>query len=212
MDTQLQELIDAIKAEGVQTAEKQAEQIIAAAEEKAKNITSEAEAKKRALIEEAESARTKLEQSGRATLVQAGRDLILSVQAKLTEMFRSVVAEATGEAISADILENTITSLVAAWSQGREEPLHVLLNQQDLDRLETRLRNRLADHLASGAEIRPSDTIKSGFRVSSSDGSLYYDFTVETIAEALSAYVGPRLSGVLKDAAESAASQGSSGQ
>ena len=38
MDAQLQELLETIKTEGVQTAEKQAEQILASAEEKAREI------------------------------------------------------------------------------------------------------------------------------------------------------------------------------
>ena len=201
MDVQLQELIDTIKTEGVQTAEKQAEQIVASAEEKAREITGEAEKRAGELIEEARAEQAKLEQSGRETLKQAGRDLILSVQAQFAAMFKSVVNAAAGEAISADILENTIVTVVNAWSQGKTDPLDVILSEGDLKQLEQRLRNRLAEQISAGSEIKPSDAVKSGFRVSTKDGALYYDFTVESLAEALSAYVGPRLTAVLKEAA-----------
>ncbi|MEE8440414.1 MAG: V-type ATP synthase subunit E [Spirochaetia bacterium] len=208
MDAQLQELIDVIKTEGVQTAEKQAEQIIASAEEKAGRITGEAEERAGALVEEARAEQVKLDQSGRETLKQAGRDLILSVQAKLGAMFKAVVNSAAGEAISADILENTIVTVVNAWSQGKTDSLDVIVSEADLNRLEQRLRGRLAERISAGTEIKPNNAVKTGFRVSTKDGALYYDFTVESLADALSSYVGPRLTAVLKEAAGSAAGAG----
>ena len=118
MDAQLQELIETIKTEGVQTAEKQADQIVASAEEKALQIIADAEKRARGLIEDARAEQAKLDQSGRESLKQAGRDLILGVQAKLTAMFKAVVNAAAGEAIAADILENTMVTVVNASSRG----------------------------------------------------------------------------------------------
>lgn len=204
MDTQLQELIEAIKTEGVQTAEKQAEQIVSSAEEKSRSIVADAEKRAREIIEEARAEQARLDQSGREALSQAARDLILGVQAKLRAMFEAVTQAATGEAISADILENAIVSVVTAWSQGRNQALDVLLNENDLKKLEQRLRGRLSEQLASGAEIRATDAVTTGFRIASREDGMYYDFTVETIAEALSAYVGPRLKEVLKKSAAEA--------
>ncbi len=211
MDAQLQELLETIKTEGVQTAEKQAEQILASAEEKAREITGDAEKRARELVEEARAEQAKLDQSGRETLKQAGRDLILGVQAQLAAMFKTVVGSAAVEAISADILENTIVTVVNAWSQGKTDTLDVILSEADLKRLEQRLRSRLADRISAGTEIRANNAVKTGFRVSTKDGSLYYDFTARSIADALSAYVGPRLVAILKDAAGGAVSAGSDG-
>jgi V/A-type H+/Na+-transporting ATPase subunit E len=205
MDAQLQELIETIKTEGVQTAEKQAEQIVASAEEKAQKIVDDAEKRAKQMIEGARAEQAKLDQSGRETLKQAGRDLILGVQTQLVAMFKAVVSAATGEAISADILENTIVTVVNAWSEGRNEALDVILAENDLGRLEQRLRSRLSERISAGTEIKPNKAVKTGFRVSTKDGALYYDFTVESIAEALSAYVGPRLTAVLRDAGSSSA-------
>jgi V/A-type H+-transporting ATPase subunit E len=211
MDTQLQELIETIKAEGVQTAEKQAEQIVASAEEKARQITGDAEKRAKQMLEGTRTEQAKLDQSGRETLKQAGRDLILGVQTRLVAMFTAVVNAAVGEAISADILENAIVAVVNAWSQGRDEALDVILAEADLSRLEQRLRSRLAERISAGTDIKPNNAVKTGFRVSTKDGALYYDFTVDSIADALSAYVGPRLTAVLKDAADVSGSSGSTG-
>ena len=204
MDSQLQELIEAIKTEGVQNAERQAEQIIAVAEEKAEQITAEARTRADEMVENARAEQARMEQSGREKLKQAARDLILSARSQLAEMFKRVVNMASSEALSAEILEEAIVTVIKAWGEGASEPVDVLLNPRDLERLEQRLRARLADHVTGGAEIRPSSSVTSGFRVSSKDGSLYYDFTVESISDALCAYVGPRLASALKEAAADA--------
>lgn len=201
MDAQLQELIETIKSEGVQTAEKQAEQIVASAEEKAAEIVQSAEKRAADLIASAHTEQEKLDHAGREALQQAGRDLILSVQNRLGEMFSAIVETATSEAISADVLENAIATVVSAWSEGKTGPVDVLIGASDLERVEKRLRSRLAEKLKGGTEIKIADTVKSGFRVGTKDGALYYDFTAESIAEALYAYVGPRLRDVLRDAA-----------
>jgi V/A-type H+-transporting ATPase subunit E len=204
MDSQLKELIEAIKTEGVQNAEKQAEQIIASAEERAEQIVQDARKRAEEIVETARKEQAKLDQSGQEKLRQAARDLMISVQAQLVATFKRVVDTAAKESVSADILENAIVTVVDAWSKGESPPVDVLLNPHDLERLETRLRSRLAEHISSGAEIRPNNAVSSGFRVSTRDGSAYYDFTVESIAEALSAYVGPRLTRALKEAAADA--------
>ncbi len=207
MDSQLQELIEAIKTEGVQTAEKQAEQIVASAEERSEQIVQDARKRADEIVESARREQEKLDQAGREKLKQAARDLMISARSQLVATFKRVVEMASKEAVSADILENAIVTVVSAWSKGQSEPVDVLLNSQDLERLEQRLRSRLADYIASGAEIRPSSAVSSGFRVSTKDGSAYYDFTIESIAEALSAYVGPRLLTALKEAASDAVSR-----
>jgi V/A-type H+-transporting ATPase subunit E len=202
MDTQLKELIETIKAEGVQSAEKQAEQIVAAAEEKAQEITANARQQAAGIVEEAKSDRARQEAAGKEAVKQAARDLVLTVQAQLNAIFRDVVEQAVASATNEDVLEHAITSVVGAWSEGREGRIDVLLSESDLQKLESTLRTKLADQLASGTEIKASPSVKGGFRVATQDGGVYYDFTTDAIAEALSAYVTPRLADTIREAAQ----------
>jgi V/A-type H+/Na+-transporting ATPase subunit E len=204
MDTQLQELIETIKAEGVQTAEKQAQQIVAAAEEKAQEITASARKQAALIVEEAKTDRTRQEAAGKEAVRQAARDLVLTVQAQLTAIFHEVVEAATGETLAGDALASAVVTVVGAWAEGKDEGIDVLLSQGDLAKLESDLRNRLAAKLASGAEIKGSPAVKGGFRISTRDGGVYYDFTSDAIAEALSAYLTPRLAETIREAAKGA--------
>jgi len=204
MDTQLQELIETIKAEGVQSAEKQAEQIVAAAEEKAQEITANAERHAASIVEEAKADRSRQEAAGKEAVRQAARDLVLSVQAQLSAIFRAVVEGATGETFDAGVLESAVVTVVQAWAEGRDQSLDVLLSEGDLKKVESSLRNRLAEQLASGTEIKASPGVSSGFRIASRDGGVYYDFTADAVAEALAAYVTPRLAATIREAAAGA--------
>jgi len=198
------ELIETIKAEGVRNADQQAEQIIAAAEEKAQEITADARKKAASIVEEARTDRARQEAAGREAVKQAARDVVLSVQAQLTAIFREVVERATGEAMDGAVLEQAVLKVVGAWAEGKEEAVDVLLSEGDLKRLEDSLRSRLAERLAAGSEIKGSHAVKGGFRIATRDGGVYYDFTVDAIADALSAYLAPNLATTVREAAQGA--------
>ena len=205
MDTQLKELLDTIKAEGVESAEQQATQIVAEAEEKAQQITADARSRAAEIVEEAKRDRTRQEAAGKEAVGQAARDLVLNVQAQLTAIFRKVVEQALDEAFDAGVLERAVEVVVNAWATGKDETVDVLLSAGDLEKLEGSLRKRLADRVASGTEIRAAQGVQAGFRVATRDGGVYYDFTAEAIAEGLCAYVTPRLAETVKEAAASVA-------
>jgi V/A-type H+-transporting ATPase subunit E len=204
MDSQLNELIETIKRDGVQTAEKQAEQIVEAAKEAAEKITSEAEQDARGIVARAKTERDKITTAGEETLKQSARDLVLSVQGRLTEMFKTVIKDSVQTALDSDVLEKSILAVVEAWAKESDAALSVLLSETDLSRLEAVLRDRLREYLGKGVEIRSSASVKSGFRVGMKDGTVYYDFTAEAIAEALSVYAGPRLGSLLRESVRGA--------
>ncbi len=204
MDTQVKELIETIKADGVQAAEKQAEQIIAAAEEKAQHIVNQAQTQAENIRSEAESDRRRQEAAGMEALRQSGRDLILGVQSQLTAMFKTVIASGTRDALSGSSLQKAIETVVNAWATDDESDISVLLSEQDSQSLESELRAKLGAKLAEGAEVLPSSAVKNGFRVSAKGGEVYYDFSADAIAQALSTYLAPRLAEVVREAAKGA--------
>lgn len=204
MDSQLKELIETIKSEGVESAEKQASQIVEQAEERAKQIVSDAENRADEIVRNAEQEAARREQSEKAVVEQAGRDLLLTLEKQVTEMFRSVVTSSTAEAYSQQVLEEAIVKLVSAWAEQQTNDITILLSENDYKQLEQSLRKRLADSLKQGADIKPSSHVHTGFRITEQGGSVYYDFSAQGIAEALSGFLNPRLSEVIKSAAEKA--------
>ena len=204
MDAQLNEIIETIKSEGVESAERQAAEIKKKAEEDADKTIKDAEKRAREIVDEARAEAQKLEASGKQALTQAGRDLILNLQNRITTLFDAVVEKATGEAYSADVVSEAVVALIKAWPEQQTSELNVLLPQSQRDKVESQLRSKLADEIKAGLEIKPVQGIDAGFRISVKDGSVYYDFSSEGIADVLSAYLNPRLQEAVKQAAEQA--------
>lgn len=201
MDVQLKELIERIKSEGIESAEQEADRIVQGAQERAQKIVSDAEAEADSIRKKAEEDAARREETGRASLKQAGRDLILSVEKRLQDLFDSIVYKETSDALSGEVLENAITQVVQNW-KGDVSDISVLVAEKDLEKVEKGVRKNLSDEFAQGLELKPLPKAEAGFRISQKDGSSYYNFTGEGIAELLSQFLNPRLAEVLKEAAE----------
>ncbi|TVR90141.1 MAG: V-type ATP synthase subunit E [Spirochaetaceae bacterium] len=203
MDVQLKEIIEKIKSEGVQNAEARASEIIAEAESKAQEITAAAEKNAAAMKQKAEQEAAKREESGKSALSQAGRDLLIKVEAQLQAQFESIINSSVDAAFTSSTLETAVVEVVKSWSAGKSADLNVLLPEKEYTKIEQGLRSKLAAELKSGLEIKPFRDLESGFRVSEKDGAAYYDFSAAGIAEVLVRFLNPRLAELLKNAAES---------
>ncbi len=200
MDVQLKELIEKIKNEGVRNAEEQSEEIISNAEKRADEIVKKAQEDAQRIIESAEKEAEKIKTTGKEALKQAGRDMLLGLKEKIERVFRSVVVEESGKALRGKNLETAITKVVGSMKPDEIQDMNVLLDKTDLDEIEKGLRAALSDKLKSGLELKPVETSMSGFHITEKDGSAYFNYTDEGIAEVLCEYLNPRLSDILKEA------------
>ena len=78
----------------------------------------------------------------------------------------------------------------------------VLLSEQDAAKLESSLTETLRAELSKGLVIRADHNLNAGFRIASKDGSAYYDFSADSVADLFSAYLNPRVAEILKSAAK----------
>ena len=202
METQLQDIIDKIHDEGVKGAEERARQIVESAEKQARETVDKAKTEAQSIVKQAEQEAQKHRAAGDAALKQSSRDLLLAVRTRLTELFDSVQREQVGEALSADRMGSIIAELVQSWSSSSDDRFEVLVSEKDRDAVEASMRSALSDKLKNGVDLRPVRGVNAGFRVGTKDGAAYYDFTDETLAELLAAYLNPRLAEIMKNAAQ----------
>ena len=198
MDAQLQEIIETIKNEGVKNAEARQQEIIENANAKAQSIIEDAKKEAESIVSNAKQEAQKHEASGKAALQQAGRDLILTVRSEIEKLFDKVINEATGEALTGEKLADAIVAALSNWDESKVGDLQLLLPEDKQKEVEEGLKSRLADAMKKGLEIKPVSNVQAGFRISTKDGSAYYDFSDEGIAEMLSAFVSPRLAELLQ--------------
>jgi V/A-type H+-transporting ATPase subunit E len=202
MDVQLQELIDKIKTEGIKSAEQESARVLREAEHKANDIIAKAHDEASAIVAKANEEVKRFEQTAKDAVAQAGRNTILSLRARITELFDALIAEQTREAFTPKVLEEAIVSLIKAWSKEQVTNLQILLSASDLKKLEKQLKSRLAAELKKGVELKPFPEIKAGFRIAMEDGSAYYNFTDQGIAEILAEYLNPKIAEIVEEATQ----------
>lgn len=199
MDNELTGLLEQIRREGIEKAKSEAANIVAQAEQRAASLVKDAEEQATRALQQAKIEIQRLEQSSRAALVQAGRDLLLSLQKKLTDMTNALLQTAVQDTLGPELVERLVLEAVKNW---KPESVRVELSPQDASRLADALRQKLRDHVAAGVEVVPSAQIQKGFRLGTQDGNLFYDFTPATLAGVLAELVQPGLADILKKAAE----------
>ena len=205
MDVQLQELIDKIKKDGVASAEESAASIIAEAEKKAASIISDAKEQAAAIEKDAKAETARLQKAGEDALKQASRNLLISFRDGINAQLRAIIEDETVKAYSKDLLSKLVPETVKAWSTKSDAgELSVLLSKADLDALEGGLKGALKDQIAKGLEIKADKTLESGFRVGLKDGSAYYDYSAESVAQLFAAYLNPKIGNIMKEAVKEA--------
>ncbi len=202
MDVQLQELIDKIKRDGVATAESEAQDIISDAEKKAASIIKEAEEKADSIIKNAKAETERMEKASEDAITQAGRNLIISFRDGINKELSALVMAETENAFDKDVLKKLVPETVKAWAADVEaKDLTVLLSAKDLKALETGFKTALKTQISKGLEIKADASLSSGFRIGAKDGSAFYDFSAEEVANLFSAYLNPKTTELMKRAA-----------
>ena len=202
MDVQLQELIEKIKSEGIKSAERESARVLKEAQHKANDIIAVAHNEASGIIAKAKDEVQRFEHTAKDAVAQAGRNTILSLRTRITELFDALIAEQTKEAYTTQVLEEAIVSLIKSWGKEQIPNLQVLLSSSDLKKVEKQLKSRLAAEFKQGLELKPFPEIQAGFRISMKDGSAYYNFTDQGIAEILAEYLNPKIAEIVQEAAK----------
>jgi V/A-type H+-transporting ATPase subunit E len=202
MEIQLQELIDKIKKDGIESASEEASRITAQAESDARRIVEAAQKEAADLVARGKADAERSEKAGVAALEQASRNLVLAFKGEIEALLARIVAAGVGASYGEDALKAIIPELVKQWAATGADSLDLILGEEQLGKLRSYFNAALAAELSKGVELKSDRNLGAGFRIASKDGSAYYDFSAESVAELLSAYLNPRLSGILKASAK----------
>jgi V/A-type H+-transporting ATPase subunit E len=200
MDIQLQELIDKIKKEGVDAASGEAARVKSDAESEAKRIVESAKKEADAIIAKAKADAERFEKAGNAALGQSSRNLTLAFKSEIQALLDRIVKKEVADAYNEDTLKAVLPEILKVWASKGEDEANVLLSEKDLKKVKAYFDEKLSGALKKGVELKADRNLASGFCIANKDGSAYYDFSAESAAEMLSAYLNPRLSEILKTA------------
>jgi len=198
VDVQVQELINKIKKDGVEAATEDATKIRNAAEAEAKQIVEAARKEATKIMEKAKQDADRSEKAGVAALEQASRNLLLVFRGEVQALLDKIVLKQLNESYNDDVLKKALPEMLSAWNPKTTGSLEVLLSEASLGKLKTFFEGKLAKEIKKGLELRSDAGLSGGFRVANKDGSAYYDFSADSVAEMLCAYLNPRLAEILR--------------
>jgi V/A-type H+/Na+-transporting ATPase subunit E len=198
MDIQVQELIDKIKKDGVGTASEEAARIKREAEAEAQQIIEAAQKEAAGIIEKGKQDAQRSEKAGIAALEQASRNLVLAFKGEIQALLDNLVTVQVDKSYNDDVLKTVIPELIKSWPEKHTNSLAILVSAASLSKVGTFFRKKLAAELKKGLELQSDRNLVGGFRIAEKDGSAYYDFSPDSVAEMLCAYLNPRLAEILK--------------
>ena len=201
MEVQLRELIEQIKKDGVVAAEAEAKSIIDTAKAEAEKIIANAQAQADRMIAGAKAETERMTKSSEDAIRQAGRNLLISFRESVTRELKAIVGENVTAVYSSEALAGLVVNVVECWASKSDfDDIAVILNSEDLKKLEETLLAALKGKISKGVTLRANDNFYGGFRIAVNNGSAYYDYSAEAVVDMLSNYLSPRVTELLKEA------------
>ncbi len=201
MSQQVQELIDKIKTEGVQAAEKKAEEIENKAQATAQKVIADAQVQAKHILADAQVQDQKTKKSTEMALKQSARDMLLALRKEIEGVLRKVIAKEIKTSLSSEQLAGILTEVIkkTVKDNASDNAIEVALNAFDLDHMKKGFMAKLQKEIKQPLTFRSSDGITSGFTISFDEGKSCFDFSDISLAAYLSSYLNEQVSALLDE-------------
>ena len=198
MDIQVQELINKIKKDGIEAASDEAARIKQKADTEAVQILDAAGKEAAEIVAKGKQDAERFEKAGVAALEQASRNLVLAFKGEIQALIDRIVQENVTRVYGDDVLKAVLPDLIKKWSENEAGSPSIMLPEASLNKIQDYFKSKLSAQLKKGLELNSDKNLSGGFRIVEKDGSAYYDFSADSVAELLCSYLNPRLSEILK--------------
>jgi V/A-type H+-transporting ATPase subunit E len=196
MAQQIQDLVQSIQKEGIEKANQKAEQIIADAKSKAADIIRRAKKESDKVLSEAEKEVALRDQSAKASLLQAARDVQLSLKKALTLQINALLEEKVSQAFKTKDFVTLIKEVISLDLTDLSKT-ELQISEKNYKELAAVLTKELGDKIKQGLEIKPVKSVNVGFKLADKDGSGYFDFSEESVAKLMVPFLSPAIAKIV---------------
>ena len=186
MEQQIQDLINSIKKDGIDSATNESKRIIEEAEKKAETIIKEANAERDKLLADGRRQLEKEKESFSESLKMAARDLSLSFKKEVEGKIQALLDEKVKGAFDENLLKELLKTVIEAEFNG---DVIVELPREKKTAVAQSLAEELASSLGKGVELSFSSSLQGGFRVLAKDGRAYIDLSDDEVMKLLYPYL-----------------------
>ena len=191
MDEKLQVLTDKIYQEGIEQAEKKAEEIVHHAREKADATIKDSKAQGKKIIEDATREAESVRSNINSELKLAGSQMITSLKQEISKVITGeVIDETVSQALlDADFVKQLIRDIIKKWADLNEAPsLDVILSDSLKDKMESAYL-KAASQKIKDIQISFDGKLSHGFRIKEQGKSYEVTFTEEDFAQFFKIYL-----------------------
>ena len=178
MELQIQDLVSSIKKDGIESANREAAQILAEAKAQAEKIVADARSEADKLRADAQAEIGVFKASAQLSAEQAKRDAVLAFRQEIGAELTKLLAQ--DKALD----DKALAALITAALQGEDASAYAA----EVASVTDALKSELAGELKAGLELRLSKKVRTGFRLCAKDGSGYIDCSDEELAEQLAPF------------------------
>ena len=177
MELQINDLVSAIKKDGLEAAQKEAEEILSSAKKQAEEIIENAKVEALKVKEASEKEIKVFEDSAKISAEQAKRDAVLSFKKELQAEYEKLLACDVKKTLD----DKFLAKLILAAAEGEDISNYAV----EVREVSESLKAELAEEIKKGLEIRPAKNVNAGFKLAAKDGSGYFDCSDEEITNML---------------------------
>lgn len=196
MESKLQELTNKLYNEGVEKANKEAEQILEDAKKEAGKKEKEAREKAEEIIENAKKEAEDLKKNVKSELSLAATQTLREVKKQITELIsEKAVKEPVKESLNdTEFIKKIIEETIKNWrpKEGEKTDVTVMIPKNMEKELKQHLENTIAKELKAGITVQVSEQMKGGFSIAPSDGTYKVTFSDKDFENFFKAYLRPK--------------------
>jgi V/A-type H+/Na+-transporting ATPase subunit E len=195
MDIEFGKLIEKLKADGVEAGRRIGREKVEAAESEARAIIDQARSKAAEILLQSESQAGDFRVKAEVAVQQAARDVLLLLKGRILALFERAFRAETADALQPELIRDLIVKVVDRWDG--EGGIEVVLSESDRRAVEKMLRKGLASLAEEGIVLKTDPSVRHGFRIGRRGQDIYYDFSDESLSEALFALLKPQVRSLL---------------
>jgi V/A-type H+-transporting ATPase subunit E len=199
MAEDVRDLIEKIRKEGIAAAEEKALEIEAHARKNAEEILASARLEAERTLSAAQERIRREEEREKALLVQAGRDLLISLRNEIHAMLERIILLDVKDTLTPDALFRLLSAIISQCRGDETGRIEIELKREDLEVIETSYLSRLKEQTKREIVLRPSDSISGGFVISFDGGRSCFDFSDKSLAEYIGVHLKPKLHAILQE-------------
>ncbi|MDD4939302.1 MAG: hypothetical protein PHE18_01045 [Candidatus Omnitrophica bacterium] len=198
MAEDIKSLIEKINQEGIAAAEKKAKEIEDKARQEAGRLLDSAKRQAEDMINNAKEQIVKMREKEKASLSQAGRDLLLTLKQEVNAMLQKVISMGVRETLTPENIFKILNSAIKGSCVKESSDIVISLSKEDAGALEGGFLAKLKAETKKQIRLLPSESVGAGFVISFDAGKSQFDFSEKALAEYIGTYLKPKLKELLE--------------